>query len=46
MNEGKRLLRKPRRRWLDNIRMDRGKVGWEEVDWIGLVRIGTGKELL
>jgi hypothetical protein len=25
--EGKRPLRRPRRRWVDNIRMDLGKVG-------------------
>jgi hypothetical protein len=39
--EGKRLLRRPRRRWVDNIRMDLGEVGWGDVDWIG-----TGGELL
>jgi hypothetical protein len=44
--EGKRQLRMPRRRWVDNIRMDLGEVGW--VIWTGLVwlRIGTGGELL
>jgi hypothetical protein len=34
--EGKRPLGKPRRRWVDNIRMDVGEVGWGDVDWIGL----------
>jgi hypothetical protein len=34
--EGKRLLGRPRRRWVDNIRMDLGEVGWGDVDWIGL----------
>jgi hypothetical protein len=34
--EGKRLLRRSRRRWVDNIRMDLGEVGWGDVDWIGL----------
>jgi hypothetical protein len=34
--EGKRPLGKPRRRWVDNIRMDLGAVGWGDVDWIGL----------
>jgi hypothetical protein len=35
--EGKRPLgRRPRRRWLDNIRMDLGEVRWGDVDWIGL----------
>jgi hypothetical protein len=26
--EGKRPLGRPRRRWMDNIRMDLGEVGW------------------
>jgi hypothetical protein len=43
MPEGKRPLGRPRRRFVDNIRMDLGEVGWDEVDWI---RIGTGGELL
>jgi hypothetical protein len=30
--EGKRPLRRPRRRWVDNIRMDLGEVGWGDVD--------------
>jgi hypothetical protein len=25
---------RPRRRWLDNVRMDLGEVGWGDVDWI------------
>jgi hypothetical protein len=36
--EGKRLLGTPRRRWVDNIRMDLGEVGWGDVDWIGLAK--------
>jgi hypothetical protein len=36
--EGKRPLGRPRRRWVDNIRMDLGKVGWGGVDWTGLVQ--------
>jgi hypothetical protein len=35
--EGKRPLGRPRRRWVDNIRIDLGEVGWFGVDWIGLV---------
>jgi hypothetical protein len=31
--EVKRPLERPRRRWLDNIRMDLVKVGWDDVDW-------------
>jgi hypothetical protein len=34
--EGKRPLGRPRRRLMDNIRMDLGEVGWGDVDWIGL----------
>jgi hypothetical protein len=33
--EGKRPLGRPRRRWVDNIRMDIGEVEWGDVDWIG-----------
>jgi hypothetical protein len=32
---GKRPLGRPRRRWVDNIRMDLGEVGLGDVDWIG-----------
>jgi hypothetical protein len=39
--EGRRPLGRPRHRWVDNIRMDLGEVGWDDVDWIG-----TGGELL
>jgi hypothetical protein len=30
--EGRRALRRPRRRWLHNIRMDLVEVGWGDVD--------------
>jgi hypothetical protein len=36
--EGKRPLGRPRRRWVDNIRMDLGEVGWSDVDCIGLAQ--------
>jgi len=36
--EGKRPLGRPRRRWVDNIRMDLQEVGCEYMDWIGLAR--------
>jgi hypothetical protein len=36
--EGKRPLGIPRRRWVDNSRMDLGEVGWGDVDWIGLAQ--------
>ena len=36
--EGKRPLGRPRRRWVDNIRMDLQEVGCGYMDWIGLVK--------
>ena len=36
--EGKRPLRRPRRRWVDNIRMDLQEVGSGYIDWIGLAQ--------
>jgi hypothetical protein len=36
--EGKIPLGRPRRRWVDNIRMDFREVGWGDVDWIGLAK--------
>jgi hypothetical protein len=35
---GKETTRKSRRRWVDNIRLDFGEVGWGDVDWIGLAK--------
>jgi hypothetical protein len=31
-SEGKRPLGRPRHRWVDNIMMDLGEVGWDDVD--------------
>ena len=36
--EGKRPLGRPRRRWVDNIRMGLQEVGCGYVDWIGLAQ--------
>jgi hypothetical protein len=36
--EGKRPLGRPRRRWMDNIKMDLLELGVSVVDWIGLVQ--------
>jgi hypothetical protein len=33
MPEGKRPLGRPRRRWVDHIRMDLVEEGWRDVDW-------------
>jgi hypothetical protein len=35
--EEKRPLGRPRCRWVDNIRMDLGRVGWGD-DWLGLAQ--------
>jgi hypothetical protein len=31
-SEGKRPLGRPRQRWVDNIKMDLLKIGWDVVD--------------
>jgi hypothetical protein len=36
--EGKRPLRRPRRRWEDGIKMDLGETGWGGVEWIHLAQ--------
>jgi len=36
--EGKRPLGRPRRRWVDNTRMDLQEVGCGYMDWIGLAQ--------
>jgi hypothetical protein len=36
--EEKRPLRKPRRRWETNIRMDLREIGWRGMDWIDLAQ--------
>jgi hypothetical protein len=36
--EGKRPLGRPRRRWLDNIKMYLREIGWDGVDWIELAQ--------
>jgi hypothetical protein len=34
--EGRRPLGRPRRRWVDNIKMYLREVGWDGRDWIDL----------
>jgi hypothetical protein len=36
--EGKRPLGRPRRRWVDNNKMDLGDIGWDGMDWIDLAQ--------
>jgi hypothetical protein len=42
---GKRPLRRPRRRWEDNIKMDVREIGIDGANWIRL-RIGSSRRLL
>jgi hypothetical protein len=46
--EGKRPLGRPRRRWEDNIKMNLREMGWDGMEWNGLIwlRIGTSGGLL
>jgi hypothetical protein len=32
--ESKKPLGNPRRRWVDNIKMDLKEIGWDGMDWI------------
>jgi hypothetical protein len=34
--EGKRPLRRPRRRWVDNSKIDLREIGWDGMDWMDL----------
>jgi hypothetical protein len=36
--EGKRPLGRSRRRWEDNIKMDRREIGWDKVNWIDMAQ--------
>ena len=46
VGKGKRPLGRPRRRWVDNIRMDLQEVGCGPVDWIGLAQDRDGWQKL
>jgi hypothetical protein len=37
--EGKRPLGRPRRRWVDNIKMNLLEIDWDGVDWIRLALV-------
>jgi hypothetical protein len=36
--KGKRSLEKLRHKWVDEIRMDLGETGWEDVEWLQLAQ--------
>jgi hypothetical protein len=38
-SEGRRPLGRPRRKWIDNIKMDLLEIGLSVVDWIGLDKV-------
>jgi hypothetical protein len=46
--EEKRPIGRPRRKWVDNIKMDHGGIGWDGMVWIILIwlRIRTSRGLL
>jgi hypothetical protein len=46
--EGKRPIGRPRRRWVDNTKMDLTEIGWDGMVWTGCnwLRIGTSGGLL
>jgi hypothetical protein len=36
--EGKRPLGRPRRRWVDNIKLDLREIGWDDMDCIDMAQ--------
>jgi hypothetical protein len=36
--EGNRPLGRPRRKWVDNIKIDLRDIGWESIEWIDLAQ--------
>jgi hypothetical protein len=36
--KGKKPLGRPRRRWVDNIKMDLREIGWDGVQWIDMAQ--------
>jgi hypothetical protein len=38
--EGKRPLRRPRRRWVENSKTELREIGWDGVDWIDTAQDG------
>jgi hypothetical protein len=37
-SEGMELLGRPRRKWVDSIKMDLRDIGWDGTDWIDLAQ--------
>jgi hypothetical protein len=38
MREGKRLVGRPRRMWINNIKMDFGEIGYGGTDWLAVAQ--------
>jgi hypothetical protein len=36
--EGKKVLGRPRSRWVNNIKIDLTEIGWDGMDWIDLAQ--------
>jgi hypothetical protein len=36
--EGKKLLGRPRSRWVDDTKMDLREIGWDDMHWIDLAQ--------
>jgi hypothetical protein len=36
--DGKTPLGRPRRKWMDNTKMDLREIGWDGVDWIHMTQ--------
>jgi hypothetical protein len=36
--EGKRPLGRPRRRWVNNTKIDLREIGWDSIGWIDLIQ--------
>jgi hypothetical protein len=43
---GKSLGKRPKCRWVDNIKKDLGEIRWGGMNWNGLAQIGTSGGLL
>jgi hypothetical protein len=44
--DGKWPLKRPRRRWEDNNKIDLREIGWDGMDWINLAQESTRDGLL
>jgi hypothetical protein len=44
--EGKSPLGRPRRRWVNSIKINLRETGWDVMDWIDWLRLGTSGGLL